>query len=254
MLSPVACCLMTACCVAAPDAGGNAAAPAAEAVDSEAAYQRLLLAGDWRERAAAVEQLRECGEEALPFLIQGTKHGWDAIQEACYQLLFEKFPDREETSQAVVRGLACTSPKVRYMCAYFAGPQEIVAAEPALRKIYDTRSHDQRLTAAKSLAELGHSDVIRVLYDEASSDWYMPRAQANNGLKALARRDLNDFGDYDWSEGAFVSGGVEIRRVHLRPIEDAEMRARRYHALAEFCRWLKQERPDLDHVLDPNDE
>jgi len=219
----------------------------------EEAYQQLLIAEHWRDRNKAVQQLEEFGEEALPWLIRGTKHGWEKVREECLESLFRKYPDHEKTANAVVRGLSDGTTRIRYTCAFFAGRQQIAAAEPKLRKLYKDRADDLRITAAKSLAQLGHADVIRVLYHEASNDWYMHRMQANAGLKALSGRDLDDFGDYKWNEGAYVSGGIELR-IMLRPIEDANLRSRRYRALAEYCRWLKQERPDLYVHLAPHDE
>lgn len=111
------------------------------------------------------------------------------------------------------------------------------------------------MTCAKSLAQLGETDVIQTLYFGAESDRYMERYQANVGLKSLSGRDLNDFADetdgYQWSEGAFVSGGNEYRRM-LQPIVDAELKASRYTALAAWARWLKVERSELYAELDPN--
>jgi hypothetical protein len=108
-----------------------------------------------------------------------------------------------------------------------------------------------QLTAAKSLAQLGNADVIRTLYWSAGSDRAMERLQANAGLKALSGRSLKDFEGYDPHEGAFISAGIEARGM-LAPIEDAEKKAKRFAAVAAFCRWLKAEKPSLWAELDPN--
>src|SRR4051812_250079 len=60
--------------------------------------------------------------------------------------------------------------------------------------------------ARAQLAQLGEGDVLRTLYYELESDWYMERMMANAGIKALSGKDLNSFGGYDWREGATVVG------------------------------------------------
>ena len=36
----------------------------------------------------------------------------------------------------------------------------------------------------------------------------------------------------------------------IRPIDDLEVRARRYQAVADYCKWLKAERPEIYLELD----
>ena len=222
----------------------------------ESLYETLVSADHWRQQAEAVHALGDLGEAGLPLLIRGAQHDSEKVQDWCYRELFDKFADHPETAQAVLRGLGSEHHRIRYSCCFFAGTQKIESAKQKLREIYRA-DKDLKLTAAKSLAQLGEPDVIRTLYLSAGSDYYMERYQANLGLKALSGRDLGDFEDeadgYNWGEGAFVSGGNEARMA-LRPIEDAEQKAQRYTALAAWSRWLKQEKPELYAVLDPNVE
>lgn len=233
----------------------GAATPETLAATPETLYKDLISADHWREQAKAVHALGDLGKAGLPYLIRGTRQENRDIQDWCYRELFDKFPDDGQTADAVLRGLESEHSRIRYSSAFFAGTQKIAAAKPKLREIYEDPQSDLQLTAAKSLAEMGESDVLPMLYRKVGSDWYMQRYQANLGLKALSGRDLNEFADetdgYDWSEGAFVSGGREYRRVHIRPIEDAEQTAQRYTALAAWSRWLKEAKPDLYRVLDP---
>lgn len=220
----------------------------------EALYETLVSADHWREQAEAVHALGDLGDAGLPFIIQGTQHDSEKVQDWSYRELFDKFADHPETTQAVLHGLESEHHRIRYSCCFFAGTQKIESAKEKLRELY-REDKDLKLTAAKSLAQLGETDVIRTLYWSAGSDYYMPRYQANVGLKALSGRDLNDFSEqtdgYDWAEAAMVSGGREVQLIP-RPIEDAEQKARRYTALAAWSRWLKQEKPELYAVLDPN--
>lgn len=78
----------------------------------------------------------------------------------------------------------------------------------------------------------------------------MQRHLANIGIKAITGKNLNDFDGYDYSEGAFVSGGVEAVMA-FDAVVDSERKARRFQALSSFCKWLKKERPDLYKHLSP---
>jgi HEAT repeat protein len=222
----------------------------------EGLYETLVSADHWRQQAEAVHALGDLGEAGLPLLVRGTHHDSEKVQDWCYRELFKKFADHEQTTQAVLRGLESEHHRIRYSCCFFAGTQKIESAKQKLRELY-REDKDLKLTAAKSLAQLGETDVIRTLYWSAGSDYYMPRYQANVGLKALSDRDLIDFSEqtdgYDWAEGAMVSGGREVQ-FFPRLIEDAEQKAQRYTALAAWSRWLKQEKPELYAVLDPNKE
>jgi hypothetical protein len=76
------------------------------------------------------------------------------------------------------------------------------------------------------------------------------RRQGNVGLKALTGRDLNDFAEYDYSEGAIVSGGREAERM-FDAVEHATRRAQRYAAMTAYFTWLKAERPELYKHVSP---
>ena len=127
-----------------------------------------------------------------------------------------------------------------------------VRSKPCGRQMKETQSSHIRYACAKSLAELGKQDVIVTLYDGLGNDRYMPRHLCNMGIKALTGRDLNEF-NYNYGEGAMVSGGVEYRFAR-RPILDAENKASRFRAIAEYCGWLRDEKPEVYALLDPNDE
>lgn len=51
-------------------------------------------------------------------------------------------------------------------------------------------------------------------------------------------------GGDEYSEGAFVSGGVEAVGF-FDALTDAQTKAKRYAALAAYFAWLKAERPEL---------
>ena len=77
------------------------------------------------------------------------------------------------------------------------------------------------------------------------SQSYMTRYMANTGAKALTGKNLNDFGGYKYSEGAFVSGGVEATLLNVHPVGAHQMWAKRHQAIADFCSWLERDRPDI---------
>jgi hypothetical protein len=108
-----------------------------------------------------------------------------------------------------------------------------------------------RLAAAKSLAQLGEGSVLRTLYIGLGHDRYMPRYMANLGIKALSGKDLNDFEGYDYSEGAFVSGGVEAIKTDPDAIADAHQKALRFKAMESYFRWLQKEHPELYKFVSP---
>ncbi len=101
-----------------------------------------------------------------------------------------------------------------------------------------------RLAAAKSLAQLGEPDVLRVLYRDLGSDQFMSRYMANIGLKALSGKDLNDFEGYNSGEGAYVIGGNEMS-IPIDAIQESENKAKRFRAMAAYFHWLRRDRPDL---------
>lgn len=101
-----------------------------------------------------------------------------------------------------------------------------------------------RHAAAKSLAELGEPDVIKQLVEMMQNDRFMARHMGNLGAKALTGRNLEDFNDYKYGEGAFVSGGVEAS-FDVAPEHYHSLVAKRHQALADYCSWLAKERPEI---------
>jgi hypothetical protein len=215
--------------------------------DPRALYDRFTTAEDWRESQAAGRQLVALGKEGKKLLLRGAEHDEDAaVRRRCWEVLIRDFASDERMLAILANdGLADDDRAIRYMAAFHLGDEKVYGAFRRLRNVIGDPEQDEmtRYAAAKSLAELGDPEGLPLLYDGLGSDWYMPRYLSNLGIRALTGKDLNEF-DYDYSEGAFVSGGVEAR-THRRPIEDAERRARRHTAIAAYCRWLKGERPEL---------
>jgi HEAT repeat protein len=174
------------------------------------------------------------------------------VRRSCYYWLRDAFPRDDFVRATIIRsGLSDADATIRYECAFFLGEQKVYGGFRQLRRALEqAKSEDYvGLAAAKSLAQLGEADVLPILYKALGSDRYMDRSMANRGIKGLTGKGLNDF-DYDYSEGAFVSGGHEYVRLGILGIEDAERRARRFGALARYCRWLKQARPEYYKYLD----
>ena len=212
------------------------------------AFERLEAAEDWRERKAAAAELAALGDDALRVVIRGAeKHENEDVRHACYQILRETFAENQRAVETIYKdGLTDEASRIQYENAFWLGEHKVYASHLRLRRVINDESASEqlRLTAAKSLAELGETDVILQLYDGLSSDRFMPRHLANLGIKALTERTLDDFGDYAYSEGAFVSGGVEAIG-HFDAVDVAEKRAKRFAAIAAFSRWLREDRPDL---------
>ncbi len=226
------------------------AAREAAQIAARAVYGELLASRNWNEAATASGRLAKIGKAAVPFLLEAAENGDRDISFFSRQQLRSHFPEEPEFIDLLIRTLENKDADsgFRYESAFHLGHCKIERAADALRRAYK-EDEKLRLTAAKSLAELGEKDVARTLYGAMSSDHYMERYQANLGFKALAGRDLADTG-YNWREGAFVSGGGEHRLV-LNPIDDNEKRARRYQAVADYFKWLKAERPDIYAEIDP---
>ena len=233
------------------DATREAAQVAAEA-EAKAAYEKLISATHWREAGAASERLAQIGSAALPYLLQGAEHSHREVSWHSRRQLKEVFPSDPTVVDFLIRSLGNKTADrgLRYESAFHLGQCHDNGATVALRKTLN-EDPELRLTAAKSLAELGHKDAARILFESLSSDHYMERYQANLGFKALTGRDVNEAG-YEWHENAFVSGG-EYKHA-LRPIEDNEMRARRYQAIANYSKWLKAEHPEIYEQIDPAEQ
>jgi len=237
-----------------PHANGAETVKTAEELD--AVYQQLIVATHWRDRRAAIVKLTEFGPTALPKILEGTEHENGDVRECCYKLLQDRFGKETAALAAVIRGLNDTHGRIAYSCAFHLGALGNPPAKQPLRRAMTNMKETDwsllRYTLAKSLAELGETDVIRTLYHGLGSDSYMIRYVSNVGVAALTGRDLNNF-DYDYGENAVISGGAEFRG-QLRPIRDAELRASRFRAIAQFCRWLRYSRPEIYKELDPTDD
>jgi hypothetical protein len=232
---------------------GAVALPDGDASKAQAAFDKLAAAENWRDAQAAADALGAAGPDAFPILLEGTSHKKDLVREHCYNVLMEKFPDASKTIDALIRGLKDSNQSIRYTCAFHLGEQLAVRAKGPLREVALDPKMDEltRYGAAKSLAEIGQKDVIRILYWGLGSDDFYPRYLSGIGIKALCGKDLTDFGYGGPTENDMVSAPAVMKSM-LRPIEDAEVRAKRWQALADLCKWLKETQPDLYAELAPS--
>lgn len=210
---------------------------------------------DSKDLYVALVRLNEMSKVALPLLLDGASHENDKVRERCHYALWKDFATEPAAINLFIRSLkeagsSDFTNKIRYRCVFNMGTHKIKRAAEVLRHIYEN-DKDLRLTAAKSLAELGYTDGFLTLYDNLGSDRYMPRYQANIGIKALTGKDLNNFAGYSWREHAHVSGGHEIiLSGRSRSIGMAEDKANRYRAIVDFRKWLNKEKPKLAVLLD----
>ena len=218
------------------------------------AVERLIKAEDWRAANAIQKELAEIGAPAVrPITRQAKRHEDEKVRLWCYELLIEHFAD-EAKEFIAEKGLQDESAKVRYRCAWHCGDAKSYKAHRTLRRLMDDpRQPDYvRNAATKSLAELGEPDVIKQLVRMMADDHYMPRYMGNLGAKALTGKNLNDFNGYQYGEGAFVSGGVEAVRMHPYPAAVHDQLAKRHQAIADYCRWMEQEKPEVfKHLYAP---
>jgi hypothetical protein len=211
----------------------------------------------WQAERAAAEKLVAFGFPATNYLMMTAEDEESSrkVRYSCYYWLTHAFADDEFVQAEIIRsGLIDPDAGIRYLCAFFLGQHKVYRSFVALRKAMEKAAKDGdsarvRLAAAKSLAELGEPDVLPILYHALGSDRYMERHMANLGIKGLTGKDLNDF-DYNYGEGAFVSGGVEMTYLDIHGIEDAEKKAHRFRAIAAYSRWLKQAHPEYYKYLD----
>lgn len=118
-----------------------------------------------------------------------------------------------------------------------------------LELLRDEKQSDRiRISAAKSLAELGDPEGLQLLYQGISSDHYMDRSLGNIGLKAISGRSLDNFEGYRFGEEKNVIGGQELQ-TPFQPIKDSEQKARRFLAIAAYSRWLRDTRPDVYRLV-----
>jgi HEAT repeat protein len=247
---------------------------------AQAAYDELIANREsrrWQNDRRLTEELARLGAIGLPFLLQGVEHPRWQIHWACCNQLKESFPEepafidtmsrllenkeehhmlrswaaevvcehqREHAADLLIRILENKDENVgiRRSAAFLLGTYKIERTADLLRKIGQD-DEQLRLIAAKSLAELGDKKAARTLYMALDSNHYMERYYANLGFKALTGRDTADNG-YQWHENAFVSGGNEYITVKS-PIEDNRQMAARYQAIADYCKWLEAEQPEI---------
>ena len=230
------------------------AGPPATREDAQEAVLRLVKAAEWREVSAIQKELAAMGDVAVAPISREAKDNDDCkIRLRCYELLTRHFGAAAEETIAS-DGLNDSSQEVRYLCAWHVGDLKIYGAHRSLRRLMDDPQQPEhvRQAATKSLAELGEPDVIGRLIDMMARDRYMARYMGNLGVKSLTGKDLNDFNGYDYSEGAFVSGGVEATMINVEPAAYHKTVADRHLAIAEFCTWLENERPEIfKHLYAP---
>ena len=204
-------------------------------------------ATDWPAELAARQELIATGEAVVRTLRRELGEMEDVrVRRACYEILGESFAKDEQAVFLLADGLADEDDQIRYGAAFRMGDLKVYSAHRRLRLVMEDAKAPAhiRLAAAKSLAQLGESCGLRLLYECVTADAYMDRYMANIGLKALSGKDLGDFNGYLFAEGASVTGGRELM-VPLDALTVTERKAKRFAAAAAYFRWLKAERPDL---------
>jgi hypothetical protein len=218
------------------------------------AVQHLIKAKDWREARGIQKELTAIGEAAVSPITRQAKKNDDAdVRLRCFELLTEHYAKSSE--EAIAHdGLMDESVAVRYHCAWHSGDLKLYGAHRRLRGLMEDAKQppNVRHAATKSLAQLGEANVIGMLVKMMESDSYMPRYMGNLGAKALTGKDLNEFGGYDYGEGAFVSGGLEYMFLNEHPADRHEKLAKRHGAIAAYCKWLEQDQPAIfKHLYAP---
>jgi hypothetical protein len=217
------------------------------------AVKRLIDAGNWRDVLAIQKEFATLGEDAAHEVERPAKrHEDDEVRMRCFEVLTKYFGKQSEETIAH-DGLSDPSEKIRYHCAWHVGDLKIYGSHRQLRRLMedDKQPESVRNAATKSLAQLGEPDVIRGLVKLMADDYYMPRHMGNLGAKVLTGKDLNDFNGYEFSEGAFVSGGNELRTIYI-PIDYHQKAAKRHQAIADYCQWLQKNRPEIfKHLYAP---
>ncbi|WP_435018637.1 HEAT repeat domain-containing protein [Tundrisphaera sp. TA3] len=211
--------------------------------------EAFLATKEWSEVLQHGGQLALFGDRAVQAVAEALRRKDldERTVRDCYQWLLQRFPEHRLTIRIAIGGCSRTDVAgIRYECVFFLGQHRVYGAHRALRRVLEDHKLDEmiRYTAAKSLAELGEPDAIRTLYEAAGSHSYMHRYVAHIGFLAIAGKSPDDFGGYQYGEGTAVSGGIEYQMA-IDGITLAERRAGRYRALADFCAWLKAERPHL---------
>src|SRR5579871_2332853 len=152
---------------------------AAKQLNPNELFDQLVNAKDWRERDSAAKQLADSGRRGIDLLRQGAEKNENAtVRRTCFETLshsIEKYPWLGETLARY--GLKDSDNEIRYICAFSLGTNKVWSSHRSLRSLMDDKTADDRtrLTAAKSLAELGEPDVIARLYKALSGDFFMDR-------------------------------------------------------------------------------
>lgn len=211
--------------------------------------ENYRTADRWQARSVVAKQLQDRGEEAVTvwlYLLEQEPDDHRRHTDVFYHLRTQ-FPDDSRLRDYVLRsGLNSPNPAIRYESQFHAGTQHWQAATPVLWEQMTNRKETEwtRFVAAKSLGEMGDTRALRTLIEAVQNERYMPRHFGNIGLKALCGKNLTDF-DYEYGEGAFVSGGVEARLINPDPLCEADLKAKRFTAVRNFLQWLQTEKPEL---------
>jgi hypothetical protein len=197
-------------------------------------------------------RLKEHGDDAVSALLTLVRTSPDStLQRDAFQALRRLFPEHPRLKEFVLReGLRSPHFSIRYESLWHVGDHDWKEArEQLVQQLSDRNAQSwHRFTAAKSLAELGEPRALPVLLEAVKNDRYMPRHFGNIGLKAITGKDLTDF-NYEYGEGAFVSGGVEATILNRDPLSDADLLAKRFTALRDYLQWLQAARPELYEQL-----
>lgn len=222
---------------------------AALSPETRALAENYRTAEHWQARSAVAKQLQDRGEEAVTvwlYLLEQQPDDQQIHKDVFYHFRIQA-PNHPRLKEYVLRcGLNSANAAIRYESQFHAGTQHWHAAAPVLwTQMIDRKQTDwTRFVAAKSLGEMGDVRSLRTLIEAVQNERYMPRHFGNIGLKALCGKDLTDF-DYNYGEGAFVSGGVEPRMANPDPLSEADIKAKRFTALRDFLQWLQKEKPEL---------
>ena len=118
--------------------------------------------------------------QAVPKLVEAARsHEAARVRRSCYELLLtDAFAKDERVIDTLVHhGLRDEDAGIRYQCAFLLGDHKVKRADRALRTALDgaTGKDDKflRYTLSKSLAQLGHADVLPALFAAVSDDAFM---------------------------------------------------------------------------------
>gem|GEM_PF-6807129 len=221
--------------------------------DVRLATEQFQQADHWRDRMDRGKELVPLGEPAVAAMLVVLRSGENQrLRRDALQWLRKQHPTHAEVKDFILtEGMTSSDFTIRYESLWHVGEHRWTEARETL---YKQMRHDhtedwQRFVAAKSLGEMGDTRALRILIEAAQHDRYMPRHFGNLGLKALTGKSFDDFGEYSYGEGAFVSGGVEATMMNPDPLATATTLAQRYTACRDFLKWLQTERPTVYETL-----